>query len=100
MASSFNESCQEKHRATPLNMEKELSSDPGGGQGTFFQSRTMASDLEVLILIPSANRSSTTAEGPGDKPLALWEQEPIRPWMRSCDQALVEILIRDVMRLY
>lgn len=39
---------------------------------------------------------------PGEKLVALCKYEPVRLWMRSCDhilyQALVEILIPDVLR--
>lgn len=61
-----------------------------------------------LLLTPPVSSSSSCSEEepegtlPKDKLITLCKYEPILKWMRSCDhilyQALVEILIPDVLR--
>ncbi|XP_058493721.1 DNA-binding protein RFX2 isoform X2 [Solea solea] len=66
---------------------------------TFWYSTAPSSDGNT-----SLNNSDDDMEGaiPREKLVALCKYEPIRLWMRSCDhilyQALVEILIPDVLR--
>lgn len=58
---------------------------------------------QLLMLLPFSY-SEEEHEGtlPKDKLITLCKYEPILKWMRSCDhilyQALVEILIPDVLR--
>lgn len=61
----------------------------------------------LLTLSPSSSSSACSEEEPEgtlpkDKLITLCKYEPILKWMRSCDhilyQALVEILIPDVLR--
>ncbi|XP_029938555.1 DNA-binding protein RFX2 isoform X5 [Salarias fasciatus] len=74
---------------------------------TFWYSTPPSSDGNTTISNRSDHtdkRSDDDLEGliPREKLLALCKYEPIRLWMRSCDhilyQALVEILIPDVLR--
>ncbi|XP_029683633.1 DNA-binding protein RFX2 isoform X2 [Takifugu rubripes] len=66
---------------------------------TFWYSTAPSSDGNTAI-----NNSDDEVEGaiPREKLVALCKYEPVRLWMRSCDhilyQALVEILIPDVLR--
>ncbi|KAM9529423.1 DNA-binding protein RFX2-like isoform 4-T5 [Salvelinus alpinus] len=66
---------------------------------TFWYSTAPSSD--VTITIPNSDEDM---EGviPREKLMALCKYEPVKLWMRSCDhilyQALVEILIPDVLR--
>lgn len=65
-----------------------------------------ALNANLLLTLPpsSISHSEEEHEGtlPKDKLITLCKYEPILKWMRSCDhilyQALVEILIPDVLR--
>lgn len=66
-----------------------------------------ALNANLLLMLPpssSCSHSDEEHEGtlPKDKLITLCKYEPILKWMRSCDhilyQALVEILIPDVLR--
>lgn len=63
-----------------------------------------AANSVSFLLLCSSSCSEEEPEGtlPKDKLITLCKYEPILKWMRSCDhilyQALVEILIPDVLR--
>lgn len=68
------------------------------------EGKTLNANLLLTLCPSSSSCSEEEPEGtlPKDKLITLCKYEPILKWMRSCDhilyQALVEILIPDVLR--
>lgn len=58
--------------------------------------------LVIAFLLSACSDEEVEGVIPREKLVALCKYEPVRLWMRSCDhvlyQALVEILIPDVLR--
>lgn len=63
---------------------------------------TVCVDVFFFPLLPVLSDDDLEGMIPREKLVALCKYEPVRLWMRSCDhilyQALVEILIPDVLR--
>jgi len=57
---------------------------------------------ELIMVCPPCSDDDLEGAIPREKLLSLCKYEPVRLWMKSCDhilyQALVEILIPDVLR--